>query len=329
MIKNTIDFFWSLFGLIADLRLSVIILVFMVGVSSRSQTFTIATYNCENAFDTIHDEGKNDYEYLPDGNRHWTRYRMFQKLKNIGKVIVSIDSVRPVDVVCLNEVENDTVMTYLLGNTPLARLGYKYIMTNSLDERGIDVALIYSPLTFHLISYKSIRPRVGDKYPTRDVLYASGWVAGGDTIDVFAVHLPSKRNGKESEKNRSVIIGQIIEQIDSLREVREKLNVVVLGDMNDGPDSKVIKNGFSSLHNLMTIKDRSYKYQGQWDCIDQIFVTDALMEKVEASGVAAPQYLLEPDEKFSGKKPKRTYLGFKYNAGFSDHLPVFARFRLK
>ena len=27
------------------------------------QTFTILSYNIENAFDTIHDEGKNDYEY--------------------------------------------------------------------------------------------------------------------------------------------------------------------------------------------------------------------------------------------------------------------------
>ena len=27
----------------------------------------VAFYNLENVFDTIHDEGKNDYEYLPDG----------------------------------------------------------------------------------------------------------------------------------------------------------------------------------------------------------------------------------------------------------------------
>ena len=32
----------------------------------------VAFYNLENLFDTIHDEGKNDYEYLPDGGMHWT-----------------------------------------------------------------------------------------------------------------------------------------------------------------------------------------------------------------------------------------------------------------
>ncbi|MGM0498283.1 MAG: endonuclease, partial [Bacteroidota bacterium] len=33
-------------------------------------------------------------------------------------------------------------------------------------------------------------------------------------------------------------------------------------------------------------------------------------------------FLLEKDEKYIGKKPYRTYVGFKYNGGFSDHLPI-------
>ena len=40
----------------------------------KAQGLTIMTYNCENAFDTIHDEGKRDEEYLPEGTRHWTRH---------------------------------------------------------------------------------------------------------------------------------------------------------------------------------------------------------------------------------------------------------------
>ena len=33
--------------------------------------------NCENLFDCLHDEGKNDTEFLPQGSRRWTptRYR--------------------------------------------------------------------------------------------------------------------------------------------------------------------------------------------------------------------------------------------------------------
>ena len=29
----------------------------------------IMTYNVENLFDTQHDEGKNDFDFLPDSNR--------------------------------------------------------------------------------------------------------------------------------------------------------------------------------------------------------------------------------------------------------------------
>ena len=306
------------------MRWLALVLGLLVANVAYSQTFTLATFNCENAFDTIHDEGKNDYEFLPDGIRHWNRSRMFKKLKNIGKVILSIDSLRPADVVCLNEVENDTVLTYLTKNTPLVRMGYEYVMTNSLDERGIDIALVYSPYTFHLIGYETIRPKIEDK--TRDVLHATGWVSSGDTLDIFAVHLPSKLNGKRSEQNRIAIVSQIMECIDSLQDVRENLYVAVMGDMNDGPDSKAVRHGFKGLHNLFTTNDKSYKYQGNWDCIDQILVNERLKKKAMVSGVAERGFMLEPDEKFSGMKPKRTFIGWKYNDGFSDHLPVFAKF---
>ena len=123
----------------------------MYACEVKAQTFTIMSYNIENAFDTIHDEGKNDYEYCDGGERKWSQYRLFQKLKSVGKVIAAADEKRPVDLIGLCEVENDTVMQYLTRRTSLKNLGYRYIMTNSLDERGIDVALLYSPFTFHPI----------------------------------------------------------------------------------------------------------------------------------------------------------------------------------
>ena len=33
--------------------------------------------------------------------------------------------------------------------------------------------------------------------------------------------------------------------------------------------------------------------------------------------------LLEADETYNGYKPYRTYNGFSYQGGFSDHLPVY------
>ena len=43
----------------------------LLAVGGRAQDhadglYSVAFYNLENLFDTIHDTGKNDYEYLPD-----------------------------------------------------------------------------------------------------------------------------------------------------------------------------------------------------------------------------------------------------------------------
>ena len=50
----------------------------------------IAFYNLENLFDTIHDEGKNDYEYLPDGGMKWTSMKYQHKLHNMAYAIAQL-----------------------------------------------------------------------------------------------------------------------------------------------------------------------------------------------------------------------------------------------
>ena len=160
--------------------------------------FTIMSYNIENAFDTHHDEGKNDLEFCEGGERRWSHSRLMNKLKGVSKVIAAADEKRPVDLIGLCEVENDTVMQYLIRRTPLYQLGYRYILTESKDERGIDVALLYSPFTFHPIETQPIRPNF-KKQTTRDILHVAGTISGGDTLDVYVLHLPSKRGGAEGQ----------------------------------------------------------------------------------------------------------------------------------
>lgn len=42
-------------------------------------------------------------------------------------------------------------MKDLTENSPLREAGYRYVMTDSPDERGIDVALLYQRGTFKLV----------------------------------------------------------------------------------------------------------------------------------------------------------------------------------
>ena len=53
----------------------------------RFARYGIAFYNLENLFDTLHDAGKNDYEYLPDGRNRWNGLKYSHKLKNMARVL--------------------------------------------------------------------------------------------------------------------------------------------------------------------------------------------------------------------------------------------------
>lgn len=294
------------------------------------RTFTILSYNIENAFDTIHDEGKDDYEYCDGGERKWNQNKLFQKLKGISKVIAAADEKRPVDLISLCEVENDTVMQYLTRRTSLKNLGYHYIMTNSLDERGIDVALLYSPFTFHPIEKESIRPH-SKKDKTRDILHVAGTIAGGDTVDVYVIHLPSKRGGAEGQKLSMNICQQLQAHTDSVRTKRQHPNLLIMGDFNaetNSPQLKLLTRSHHLIDRTAKLQPGTYKYQGEWSILDHILTHTTTLSHLQTRILTLP-FLLEKDSPNGGEKPKRTYLGPAYKGGISDHLPVVATFQIK
>jgi len=306
---------------------------------NAQRQLTLASFNCENAFDTIHDSGKNDLEYVKGGSRNWNYGRLYRKLDGIAKVIAAVDTVNPVGVVALCEVENDTVLKYLTRRSVLKTLNYDYVMTESEDKRGIDVALLYSRFVFTPVAVESVRtPNLTSS--TRDILHVSGIVALGDTLDVYVVHLPSKLGGKQG-KTKSMAVAECLKaNIDSVLAVRQKGRVVVMGDFNAEYNSSQFADALK-VGKYWTKNERlqeklydvtegkvpkglgTYKYKGIWSVIDHILVSGNV--DVDDSGVLNSPYLLEKDEKYGGVKPRRTYSGYKYNGGISDHLPVWIR----
>lgn len=114
-------------------------------------------YNVENLFDCEHDTLKNDREFMPESVKKWTYFRYRDKLLKIAKVIVAAGEEYVPDLVALCEVENEHVIRDLTRYSPLKEAGYRYVMTTSPDQRGIDVALLYQPGTFRLLNWRSIR----------------------------------------------------------------------------------------------------------------------------------------------------------------------------
>ena len=140
-------------------------------IPSTAQQLTVVELNCENLFDYRHDEGKDDTEYLPETTRHWTKKRYWRKLNNIAQELLSTSDDGIPDLIALCEVENDSCLNDLTHRSLLRNAGYEYLMTNSPDVRGVDVALLYSPFSFAPLRSYSLRVTpVEGMRPTRDIL---------------------------------------------------------------------------------------------------------------------------------------------------------------
>ena len=301
--------------------------------------FTFVELNCENLFDCRHDSLKNDTEFLPDGSYYWTRTRYWRKLNRVGQTIIACgvkgQSWQLPDMVALCEVENDSVLHDLTRRSLLRNARYDYVMTCSPDERGIDVALVYSPFSFRLIRSHSVRVEpIKDMRPTRDILYASGVIASGDTLHVIVAHLPSRRGGeRHSRPFRMAAADRVAAVVDSVYNVSKDAKIIIAGDFNDYANSASVRmlcgkrlKDISAEATGRNGAKGTYRYQGEWGSLDHILVSESLARNVVDCYINDAPFLVEPDEKYGGVKPRRNYLGPRYQNGFSDHLPLVATF---
>ncbi|WP_175628793.1 endonuclease/exonuclease/phosphatase family protein [Bacteroides acidifaciens] len=315
--------------------------------------FRVVSWNIENLFDTHHDSLKNDREFLPDATRHWYYNRYKKKLADIARAITAIGEWNPPALIGLCEVENDTVLRDLTRRSPLKELDYRYVMTDSPDLRGIDVALLYQRDLFKLLSSRPVSiPPFGQHRPTRDLLHVSGLLLTGDTLDVFVCHLPSRSGGaRESEPYRLHAAQILRTEADSILHKRLHPQVIIMGDFNDYPTNKSIREVLEAeapsptlsplkLYHLLARKAKSkdfgsYKYRGEWGLLDHLIVSGTLLNRSgefftseDKANVCLLPFLLIEDKKYGDKEPFRTYKGMKYQGGVSDHLPIYTDFEL-
>lgn len=339
-----------------EIRLFLIFLFLLISIISFSQQntedFSILFYNVENLFDTSDDPLTLDEEFTPNGERHWTYKKLNTKLLNISKVILCSNGWKHPAIVALCEIENREMLEMLTKKTPLNSIGYKIIHKESPDHRGIDVAILYDADQFYPLSYKHfpLRNKQGVIERTREIMYVSGIVAGQDTIHIFVNHWPSRYSGLlETRGNRNTAAMLLRKKVEGLFETIKSPKIIILGDFNDHPEDesmvkflKANKVGAklidTELYNLSyqwgDKKQGTLKYQSQWSVFDQIIVsgallnsTDGMITKPEDATIVNFPFLLEKDEKYGGVKPKRTFYGYTYKGGFSDHFPVLLKLK--
>lgn len=260
--------------------------------SARPDTLRVMFWNVENFFDYRSPS-------CPEG---LTRGRFYRKCNALSKMVLRFaDTFGALpDVVALAEVENRSVLRSLIAMTLLRKLDYETVHYDSPDHRGIDCALLYrkSTLTLRASRPVHVRDSAGQVLPTRDVLVADF----GDWA-LAVNHHPSKIGGKTDR--REFAFATMLAAVDSLIDAGTPA-VVAVGDFNDS----LWGEGCAG----------TIKYNGDWDKIDGFFLFGGGLAVEEQ--VFYEKELLEEDRSFGGEKPRRTFIGPRYNGGVSDHLPI-------
>ncbi len=332
---------------------------------SGDRDYLVLFWNLENFFDTKFEPGTEDGSFTPVGDKRWGWKRFVNKRNSIAKVLIDIGSKEysmpsfP-HLVGFCEIENRYVVNQLIYETPLAYAGYRIVHRDSPDRRGIDVALLYrkesyrplenrfiniSPFIIYGANRSSISGRVQEgtdsnrnEYRTREILYSKGVLDNLDTLHVFVNHWPSKFGGeKASAPFREAAARALRSVCDSITEKNVNANILIMGDFNDTPRSVVIQ-GFAKESVIegpyQKKREGTIKYQGVWEQIDMFFVSKNLTDSNEPIStnerlfkIFKANYLLERDRTYTGLKPKRTFIGPRYNGGISDHLPILLRIK--
>lgn len=329
------------------------LLLLAVGVSAQKKfaVYAVGFYNQENLFDTCHDEGKNDYQFLPGGSYHWNGMKYEHKLRNMAQALSDMGTDVVPGVGCaaigLSEVENARVLDALVAQPALAARGYKYAHIEGPDRRGVDCALLYNPSLFTLRDMKLV-PYVPERekdsaFVTRGFLTVSGTIAG-EPVAFVVCHWPSRFSGSYY---REVAGRQVRALKDSLLRENPACKVMVMGDMNDDPTNKsmyeclsakedIDKVGpgdmYNPWYNILAKEGRgTLAYGGSWNLFDQIVVTPNMLGKKGSKDFSTLRYwknqiftrpyLFQNEGKYKGN-PKRTTAGGVWLDGYSDHLPV-------
>ncbi len=310
----------------------------------------IAFYNLENLYDTINNPIVNDDDFTPSGIKKYTANIYLDKLDKLATVLKQIGTDLSPDgpaIIGVAEIENDTVLQDLTHHPLLVHRKYKIIHYNSMDARGIDVALLYNPHIFlpekAETLFVALPGNSKQSFFTRDILYVKGWLAG-EPIHVYVNHWPSRLGGeKRSSPARAVAASTCKKHMDSILQKEPAAKIIIMGDLNDDPDSPSITqslgakassaqthagelfNPWAQLYDkgIGTLANRD-----SWGLFDQIIISHAWLSQSTGGFfyhrqlIFNPDFLKENTGRYKGY-PMRTWDGNTYRGGYSDHFPTY------
>ena len=329
-----------------------VLLTFLpASAQKKYSVYGVGFYNQENLFDTCHDEGKRDYDFLPIGSYKWNAMKYNHKLNNMSRALADMGTDVLPNIGCaiigLAEVENSKALDDLIAQPALSARNYQYVHIEGPDRRGIDCALLYNPSLFSVKNTRLVpyvqKLKKDSAFYTRGFLTVSGTLAD-ENVAVIVCHLPSRFS---ESFYRELGAEQVKAIKDSLLNDDPNCKVFVMGDMNDDPIDKSMAGILKGKGNIKDVNEGdmynpwynilvkegvgTLLYQGSWNLFDQILVTPNLLNKDDKKDFSSLKfwknqifkrdYLFQTEGKYKGS-PKRTTAGGVWLDGYSDHLPV-------
>jgi predicted extracellular nuclease len=275
----------------------------------------IMSYNVENLFDAVHDDGRDDYEFLPKAapekencsfengyyktlcyKTDWTDDKFRLHLDQTKKVLEAQGELP--DVLIVAEVENVNVVSQLADT-----LGYpKFLVTSGSDKR-IEAAILYKEDKLKLKEMKELViefPKGLRIKTTRNILVANFSVKGqaDKILGVYANHWPSQGSPSGARVVAAKFLKQGIEA-NAKKYGKDNYYAIAGGDFNtiDSDDPHPFEQLVDAVQDVETIyrksaykKDTNKMYENMpegtyyyptdksWNHLDHFFVTPNLVK---------------------------------------------------
>jgi exonuclease III len=305
-------------------------------------------YNVENLF--LPDiKPVHKFDPTKSGLRNWDERKYNNKLFKIAHVfqLIKEQNGELPFIIGLSEVSGRKVLEELVEMDPF-NSQYGIVHYNSMDERKVDVAMLYDKSKIEVIDSETITfffeiTNKNTEYydTTRDVLY-SKLKYKGEIINVFIAHLPSKREKDVNKPKRDFIMQEIRTRILNIVNIDNE-HVILCGDFNENPDdenltnilydnnhNEMLENPFKELFSTGNYSTFHYK---SGLLFDQIILSKSFFNDQNNVGLSFQSAEIFKSEKISSRnkqfsgRPFRTYAGTRYLGGYSDHFPVFVKFK--
>ena len=317
-------------------------IIFFFSFELLSLEFSVASYNPENLFD-LEKDGTEYEEYIPY-SQTWNKKAFTTKFTNIEKVINHLNA----DILVLEEIENKNTLLLLTQ-----KLGYKYFIFDKKPKSAIGLAVISK--------YPIVAKEVIDVDPKADLernILKATFNIDNKRFVVYANHWRSKRTTESKRVKYALAL------LNHLKQKGANDDYVIVGDLNSNYDEFITfkyentlndTSGITGInHILNTVIEGNYveknsilnhleivhfnpwlelpqqerfsiKFRGENGTPDNILLSKNLFDNQGISylnnsfRVFKPSYLLNPKGKINRWDEKN-------KEGFSDHLPVVAKF---